>query len=39
MTDEEFLRIRNFLKRKYGIDLSGNKTILQGRLENYVRTH
>ncbi|MEE1027985.1 MAG: protein-glutamate O-methyltransferase CheR [Agathobacter sp.] len=39
MTDEEFLRIRNFLKRKYGIDLSGKKTIMQGRLENYVRTH
>ena len=36
MTDEEFLRIRNFLKRKYGIDLSGKKTIMQGSLENYV---
>ena len=39
MTDEEFLRIKNYLKRRYGIDLSGKKTIMEGRLENYVKTH
>lgn len=39
MTDEEFIRIKNFLKNKYGIDMRGKKTIMQGRLENYVRTN
>lgn len=37
MTEEEFLRIHRFLKRKYGIDMSRKKTIVEGRLENYVR--
>lgn len=38
MTEEEFLRIKNFLKKRYGIDLSGKKIIMEGRLENYVKT-
>ena len=38
MTDEEFIRIQGFLKRRYGIDMSHKKEITQGRLENYVRT-
>ena len=37
MTDEEFFRIRDFLKGRYGIDMSRTKTIMEGRLENYVR--
>lgn len=37
MTDEEFLRISRFLKSKYGIDMSQKKTIMQGRLDNFVR--
>ena len=36
MTEEEFLRISNFLKSRYGIDMSRKKEIMQGRLENYV---
>ena len=35
MTEREFLRIRDFLKSKYGIDMSHKKTIMEGRLENY----
>lgn len=38
MTEEEFLRITRFLKSHYGIDMSRKKTIVQGRLENYMRT-
>ena len=37
MTDEEFLRISMFLKSKYGIDMSNKKSIIQGRLDNFVR--
>lgn len=39
MTEEEYIRIRDFLKRKYGIDLSGKKTIMEGRMENYIRNN
>lgn len=39
MTDEEFLRISMFLKSKYGIDMSNKKSIIQGRLDNFVRLH
>ena len=39
MTDEEFLRISMFLKSKYGIDMSNKKSIMQGRLDNFVRLH
>lgn len=38
MTEEEFLRIVRFLKSRYGIDMSRKKPIVQGRLENYIRT-
>ena len=37
MTNEEFYRIRDFLKGKYGIDMGQKKTIMEGRLENYIR--
>lgn len=37
MTEEEFLRIYQLLKSRYGIDLSRKKEIVTGRLENYVR--
>lgn len=38
MTDDEFLRIAGHMKQRYGIDLSQKKMIMNGRLENYVRT-
>lgn len=37
ITDEEFKRISVFMKQKYGIDLSQKKTIVNGRLENYIK--
>lgn len=37
MTEEEFRRIYQFMKNKYGIDMSQKKEIVNGRLENYVR--
>lgn len=37
MTEEEFQKIYNLLKRKYGINLEHKKEIVVGRLENYVR--
>ena len=36
MTDEEFWRIYNFIKSRYGIDMSRKKEIVEGRLKNYV---
>lgn len=39
MTEVEFLRIYQFLKSKYGIDMSRKKEIVQGRLENYIQAH
>lgn len=39
MTEEEFLRIVRFLKSRYGIDMSRKKEIVNGRLENYIRTN
>ncbi len=39
ITDEEFLRISVFMKQRYGIDLSQKKVIVNGRLENYIRTN
>ena len=38
ITDEEFLRISVFMKQRYGIDLSQKKVIVNGRLENYLKT-
>lgn len=37
LSDEEFKRIVSFVKTRYGIDLNGKKTIINGRLENYLR--
>lgn len=36
MTQEEFIRISTFMKKRYGIDMSRKKEIMEGRLENYV---
>lgn len=38
MTQEEFLRIYIFMKSRYGIDMIRKKDIVQGRLENYIRS-
>ena len=38
ITDDEFLRISVYMKQNYGIDLSQKKVIINGRLENYLRT-
>ena len=37
MTDEEFLRISVFIQKRYGLDLSRKREIMQGRLEHYVQ--
>ncbi len=38
MTDEEFLRIARYMKQRYGIDLSQKKVIMNGRLENHIKS-
>lgn len=38
ITDDEFKRISVYMKRHYGIDLSQKKVIVNGRLENYIRS-
>lgn len=38
ITEEEFTRISTYMKRNYGIDLSQKKVIVNGRLENYIRS-
>ena len=38
ITDEEFTRISTYVKRHYGIDMSQKKVIVNGRLENYIRS-
>lgn len=38
LTDDEFRRIAGYMKENYGIDLSQKKVIINGRLENYVRS-
>lgn len=38
ITDEEFGRIAVYMKQRYGIDLTNKKVIVNGRLENYVRS-
>lgn len=38
MTDEEFRRIADYLKSRYGIDMSQKKVIVNGRMENYIRS-
>ncbi len=39
MSDEEFRRIVNFIKSRYGINLTHKKVIVQGRLDNYLAQH
>lgn len=38
ITDLELKRIANFVKQRYGIDLSQKKVIVNGRLENYIKS-
>lgn len=38
MTDEEFLRIARYMKQRYGIDLGQKKVIMNGRLENHIKS-
>lgn len=38
MTDEEFLRIAGYMKQRYGIDLGQKKVIMNGRLENHIKS-
>lgn len=39
MTQDEFLHIYRFMKSRYGIDMSRKKEIMEGRLENYIRSN
>lgn len=39
MSEDEFARIAVFFKKRYGIDMSGKKVIMNGRLENHVRAN
>ena len=39
MTDMEFLRISQYLKTRYGIDMTHKKEIVDGRLTNSMRKH
>ena len=32
MTDQEFTQLSNFVKSRYGIDLTQKRTMIQGRL-------
>lgn len=36
ITEQEFRRIVSYMKSNYGIDLSHKKTLIAGRLENYL---
>ena len=38
MTEEEFQRISVFIKGRYGIDMTGKREIVRGRLENHIRS-
>ena len=38
MTDAEFNRIYRFLKTRYGIDMSRKKEIMNGRMDNFLRS-
>ena len=38
MTEEEFVRIAKYIKNRYGIDMSHKKVIVNGRMENYIRS-
>lgn len=36
ITDSEFIRIVTYVKKNYGIDLSQKRTLIVGRLDNYL---
>ncbi len=38
ITEEEFTRISDYMKKNYGINLSQKKMIINGRLENYIKS-
>ena len=38
MTEEEFLRIARYMKDRYGIDLGQKNIIMNGSLENHIKT-
>lgn len=38
ITEEEFTRISTYMKMHYGIDMSQKKVIINGRLENYIKS-
>ena len=38
ITEEEFIRISTHMKQHYGIDLSQKKVIIDGRMENYIKS-
>ena len=38
ITDDEFVRISVYMKQRYGIDLSQKKVIIDGRLENQLKS-
>lgn len=37
MTDDEFVKLTSFVKKKYGIDLTKKRTLIEGRLTNELR--
>lgn len=39
ITEGEFIRISTYMKQHYGIDLSQKKVIINGRMENYVKSN
>lgn len=39
MTEQEFVRIKSFVKNKYGINMANKQVIVEGRLENYIKMH
>ena len=38
MTDQEFTQLSNFVKQRYGIDLTQKRTMIQGRLTHDLRS-
>lgn len=36
MTDDEFMRLSNYIKEKYGLNLEGRQAMVESRLFNYV---
>jgi chemotaxis protein methyltransferase CheR len=38
LSDDEFFKLSSFTKKKYGIDLSNKRTMVESRLNNYLTT-